>query len=134
MPSHAAGTIESKSFSFSPVEELENGNKLLRMSAMDLFHGDIEGEALAEFVALLRTDQSSKFVGVYRVSGELQGRKGSFLLEVNGSGTAKGLSTGTWNVMQGSSTASLAGLKGSGCFSFQSGGSSALSLDYEFVG
>ena len=80
MPIHANGTIENKTFSFSPVEELENGNKLLRMSAVDLFHGDIEGEALAEFVALVRTDQSNKFVGVYRVSGTLHGRKGSFLL------------------------------------------------------
>ncbi|MDA4131020.1 MAG: DUF3224 domain-containing protein [Thaumarchaeota archaeon] len=71
---------------------------------------------------------------MYRVSGEFQSRKGSFLLEVNGSGTPKGLSTGTWNVMPGSSTAGLAGLKGTGSFSFQSGGSSALSLDYEFEG
>lgn len=127
----ATGSIESKSFGFQPVEELEGGGKLVRMSAVDLFHGDIEGQATAEFVAMLAQDNSSRFAGMYKLSGALQGRRGSFLLEVSGSSDARGLSRGTWKVVPNSGTAGLAGLRGTGEFSHQSKGPSSLHLDYE---
>ena len=129
--SHASGTIESKSYNFQPLEELENGSKLLFMSAIDLFHGDIEGEARAEFVAVLFKDNTSVFAGMYRFRGTVGDRKGTFLLEVNGSSDVKGISQGRWAVVPNSGTAALVGLKGSGKFSYQSNGPSALSLDYE---
>jgi hypothetical protein len=127
----AAGTIESKTFSFQPVEELENGGRLIRMSAVDLFHGDLEAEARAEFVAMLAGDNSSNFAGMYRIAGTLQGLKGTFLLEVNGSSDTKGLSQGTWRVVPNSGTSGLAGLRGTGKFSYQSKGPSSILLDYE---
>ncbi len=131
MKGHATGTIESKNWSFQPVEELENGCKLIRMGAVDLFHGSIEGEAKAEFVAMLRSDNSSEFVGMYRISGTMDGHSGKFLLAVKGSSDSKGVSQGTWQVVPGSAYAALRGLTGSGKFRYQSGGASSFSLDYD---
>lgn len=130
MSEHATGSIESKSYNFQPIEEIGT-QKLIRMNAIDLFHGDIEGEARAEFVAVLHADNSSSFVGIYRVSGTLKGLQGTFMLEVKGMGDSKGKSEGTWNVIPNSGTKNLAGLRGSGRFSYQSKGPSSLVLDYD---
>ena len=130
MTEHASGTIESKDYKFEPVEEIDT-QKLIRMTAIDLFHGDIEGEARAEFVAILHKDNSSNFVGIYRVSGTLKGRKGAFMLEVTGAGDANGKTKGIWHVIPDSGTQSLLGLKGVGEFSYQSKGPSSLTLDFD---
>ena len=127
----AVGTIEAKTWSFEPIEELEGGSKLIRMSATDLFHGDIEGEARAEFVAMLASDQSSEFAGLYRFLGSLNGCQGTFLLNTTGASDTNGTTRGTWRVIDGSGTRELSGLKGMGAFSYQSGGPSSLTLDYD---
>lgn len=127
----ATGTIENKTWESQTVEELAGGGTLIRMTAADVFHGDIDAEARAEFVALTRTDNSSSFAGMYRISGSLSGRGGCFLLQTVGASDADGTSRGTWQVVAGSATGALAGLRGKGGFTSQPGGPSALSLDYE---
>jgi hypothetical protein len=129
---HATGTIEQETWDFQTVEEQPDGRKLVRMSATDLFHGEIEGEARAEFVALLKADASSALAGMYRVSGSVGGREGTFTLQTVGSSDAGGTSRGTWSVVPGSGTASLTGIRGDGAFRFVRGGESFLSLDYSF--
>ena len=128
----ASGTIEGKTWSFEPVEELDGGRKLIRMSATDLFHGDIEGEAKGEFVAMLGRDNSSEFAGIYLFSGDLEGREGTFLLRTVGGSDVAGLTRGEWQVVRGSGTGQLQGLNGTGEFSYSSGGPSSLSLEYRF--
>ena len=54
---------------FLPVEELNGIGNLIRMSAVDQIHEDLEAEARAELVALSRGDNSSEFAGMYRVAG-----------------------------------------------------------------
>lgn len=130
---HATGTIESKNWSFQPVEDLEDGRKLIRMSAIDLFHGSLEAEARAEFVAMLRGDKSSEFVGMYSISGSLKGQGGKFLLSVNGSSDSNGATQGTWKVVRKSGTLELSGLSGTGGFRYQSRAESYFSLDYELA-
>src|SRR5262245_21884216 len=104
---HATGTIEQETWDFQTVEERPDGRKLIRMSATDLFHGDVEGEARAEFVAVLKADASSAFAGMYRVSGSVGGREGTFALQTVGSADAGGTTSGTWSVVPGSGTDSL---------------------------
>lgn len=130
---HATGTIESKSWNFEPIEELDDGGKLIRMTAVDVFHGDIEGEAQADFVAFLRPDNSSSFAGFYRFAGSVGGCRGAFALQTTGSGTAGGLSQGNWTIASGSASGALTGLVGAGGFSYQRGGASSLWLDYQMA-
>jgi hypothetical protein len=126
----ATGTIESKTWDFEPLAELEGGRRLIRMSATDLFHGDIEGETRAEFVATLGGDNSSEFAGIYLFSGDLEGRRGTFMLRTVGASDASGFTQGEWQVVRGSGTGELEGLNGSGEFSYRSGGPSSLTLAY----
>ncbi len=127
----ATGTIEAKTWNFEPIEELGGGSKLIRMSATDLFHGDIEGEARAEFVAMVASGKSSEFAGIYRFSGSLNGRQGTFLLNATGASDTNGATRGTWRVIDGSGTRELSGVKGMGAFAYRSGGPSSLTLDYD---
>ena len=130
MATHATGSIESKTWDFQPCDETEAG-RLSRMTATDLFHGDVEGEARAEFVALLREDGSSSFAGLYVVRGSVGQRRGSFVLHATGWSGADGTSRGSWSVVDGSGTGELAGLRGTGGFVYQAGGQSSLTLDYD---
>ena len=132
MNGRATGTIEGKTWNFEPLAELDAGRKLIRMSASDLFHGDIEGEAKAEFVAMLGCDNSSEFVGMYLFSGNLVGREGTFLLRTVGGSDATGLTQEEWQVIRGSGTGELQGLNGTGEFSYRSGGPSSIGLEYGF--
>lgn len=129
---HATGSIESKTWDFQPWDEIE-GAKLSRMTATDLFHGDIEGEAKGEFTALVREDGSSSFAGLYVVRGRIGRRQGSFVLQATGSSGTDGTSRGGWSVIEGSATEDLLGLQGAGGFTYQAGQKSSLTLDYDFA-
>ena len=84
--------------------------------------------SLRHLVLTMPFDQS--FVGLQKVNGAVAGRKGSFVLQAQGTfegGTAKA----EWFVVPGSGTGELAGLKGRGGYTSGSGGSAELTLDYE---
>ena len=132
MTMHAAGSIESKTWDFQAWDEIE-GAKLSRMTATDLFHGDIEAEATGEFASLLREDGSSSFAGLYVVRGRIGRRQGSFVLRATGSSGTNGMSRGEWSVIEGSGTDELVGLQGAGGFVYQAGQKSSLTLDYDFA-
>ena len=112
------------------IEGLGNGAPLIRMTAVDLFHGDVGGEARAEFVALGRADNSSGFSGFYLFSGTAEGRHGSFALRTTGTGAAAGPGEGSWAIKPGSTVESLERMTGTGGFSHQRGVHSSLWLDY----
>jgi len=132
MTMHAIGSIESKTWDFQAWDEIE-GARLCRMTATDLFHGDIEGEARGEFAALLREDGSSSFAGLYVVRGGVGRRQGSFVLRATGSSGTDGMSCGEWSVIEGSATDELVGLYGTGEFVYLAGQRSSLTLDYDFT-
>jgi hypothetical protein len=102
------------------------------MSATDLFHGDIEAEARAEFVAMMFNDNSSNFAGLYRLTGRLGERSGGFVLQTVGHSDALGASHGKWSIVAGSGSGELSGVSGDGDFTYERGAASSLRLNYEF--
>ena len=118
MGAHAMATFEIKSWDENPFSEVEGGQKLTRASVMEVFHGDIEGEGIVEYLMAYQEGGSATFVRMERIVGRLGDKSGSFVLEGSGSyDAAAGVAKGTWLIVPGSGTGALRGLKGEGGFS-----------------
>ena len=110
MSKNAIGTFEVK---VAPLaEDKGEGSTLGRMSIDKQFHGDLEARSTGEMLtAMTEVKGSAGYVAIERVSGTLQGRKGSFVLLHRGimTGGAQELSL---TVVPDSGSGQLVGLTG----------------------
>src|ERR1017187_958051 len=110
MSKNAIGTFEVK---VAPLaEDKGEGSSLGRMSIDKQFHGDLEARSTGEMLtAMTEVKGSAGYVAIERVSGTLQGRKGSFVLLHRGimAGGAQELSL---TVVSDSGSSELLGLAG----------------------
>jgi Protein of unknown function (DUF3224) len=112
----ATATIEVSVWSPEPYDEPGDGPALVRIHVQESFTGDLSGEGIATMLQVLRTDGSASFCALERVTGSLDGRHGTFVLQDAGVLDTDGQVTGTWSVVPGSATGELAGLRGEGGF------------------
>ena len=111
----------------SPAE----GPVLARIHVAERFSGDIEADGVVEFLQAAQADGSASFVGIERLTGTLDGREGTFLLQ--DAGTVSGsVVDGDWFVVPGSGTGGLTGLRGEGSFRANLGENAQVYLDYWF--
>ena len=89
------------------------GPNLGRMSIDKQYHGDLEGPAKGEMItaAGIAVKESAAYSAVERVSGTLQGKKGSFALQHTGIMT-RGTPSLNVTVVPDSGTGELTGLTG----------------------
>lgn len=127
----ATGQTEVKTYEPIGYDELNDGPSLFENRVEETFTGDIDGEGTARVIQAARKDGSATFVGIERVCGAVGGRKGSFLLQVNGTDIGKERSA-EWFVIPGSGTGDLKGLRGEGGFKAQRGERGHIWLDYYF--
>ena len=128
---HATGRIDVKTYEPETYEEVDVGPDLVEIHVTETFSGDIEGEGVVRFLQAVREDGSASFVGVERVTGSVGGRKGTFLLQDEG--TLEGSTVkGEWFVNPGSGTGDLSGLRGEGGFEAELGQHASITLDYWF--
>jgi len=106
---HASGTFDVKLMP-QPVADSEAG--IGRMSIDKQFHGDIEGVSKGEMLSSQGFIKGSAgYVAIERVTGTLQGRKGSFVLQHNAT-MNRGTPQLNIIVLPDSGTDQLAGLSG----------------------
>jgi hypothetical protein len=115
-----------------PFDEPAEGPKLVKVHVEESFEGDISASGVATFLQVLQPDGSGSFCGLERVSGSIDGRAGTVVLEDAGTLTADGSVSGTWSVVPGSGTADLTGLRGNGGFSAALGQNADVELTYWF--
>ena len=127
----AAAVITVRKYEPAAYEEPADGPVLTRIHVEESFSGDITGDGVVEFLQAARADGSASFVGIERVTGELGGRRGTFLLQDAGT-VAANIVSGDWFVIPGSGTGQLAGLRGQGGFRASLGESAQVNLDYWF--
>ena len=127
----ASGKIQVKSWDTIPFDT-GAGASLNEIRVTEDFVGDITGEGVARMLQTLRADGSASFVAVERVTATLDGRKGSFVLQDEGS-LAGNQVKGTWFVVEGSGTGDLTGLRGEGGFEAELGQHAAYTLAYWFA-
>jgi hypothetical protein len=108
---HASGTFDVK---LAPRGNGDNadGTSLGRMSIDKTYYGPLAGTARGEMLsAMTATKDSAGYVALERVSGALDGRKGTFMLQHSGT-MNRGAQHLTISVVPDSGTGELAGLAG----------------------
>lgn len=103
--------LKIESWDEKPYRQLGDGGKLTRADIVLSGPGDGLTSASSEGLMFYRADGTSSYVTVMHITGTLDGRQGSFVLQGHGSydgSTARGQS----HVVAGSGTGELAGLSG----------------------
>jgi hypothetical protein len=127
----AASTFKIESWDEKPYAGIAGGAKVTQAGVKQAFSGDLEGEGTVQWLMCYRPDQTADFVGLQQISGQLDGRSGSFvLLQTAGKFDGKE-ARGSLSVVPGSGTGELQGLRGTGEFSAPHGGETSMTLDYE---
>ena len=115
----------------SAYDEPAQGPVLTRIHVEERFSGDIDGDGVVEFLQAARANGPASFVGIERITGQLGGRRGTFLLQDAGT-VQDDIVSGDWFVITGSGTGELTGLRGEGGFRANLGEGAEVHLDYWF--
>ena len=106
---HATGRFEVK---LTPQTTDDKDTALGRMSIDKQFHGDIEGTSKGEMLTgMTSVKGSAGYVAIEKVSGTLQGKRGTFILQHTGT-MNRGVPQLSITVVPDSGTDELAGLAG----------------------
>jgi Protein of unknown function (DUF3224) len=127
--SQGTGTFKVKSWDEKPLLEAEGETKVNHASVAQSLSGVIEGESQIEYVIAYPSTTYALFVGIQKVSGRIDGKAGTFGLEVRG--TWEGATAGgTLAVVPSSGTGALSGLSGRG--TYQSTGPQDGTITFEY--
>jgi hypothetical protein len=134
MSTHAIGRFAVQTWDEHPYDEQEGTASLTRATVTETYTGDLAGEGHTEMLMVACDDGSARYSTLTRIIGQLGGRSGSFVLQVQGQ-YADGVARGTWTVVPGSATGDLRGLRGSGGYgpAEDDEHSAATTLDYDFA-
>ena len=112
------------------------GRRLARASVNNTFSGGVEAAGTAcEFSIVYVSETTGTFTGMELLQGQLDGRKGAFAWEERGSFDADGTVHCTFEVVPGSGTEELTGLRGTGNYTAAQGETSVrYTFEYELDG
>ncbi|MGH7571608.1 MAG: DUF3224 domain-containing protein [Gemmatimonadota bacterium] len=128
MTNRASGAFDVK-LTPQATDDGEGAN-LARMSIDKQFHGDLEATSRGEMLsASTGIEGSAGYVAIERVSGTLDGRRGTFILQHSGTMT-RGAPELTVTVVPDSGTDQLEGLAGNMVINIADG---EHSYDFEYI-
>jgi hypothetical protein len=113
MTQHASGPFEVKVTPQKPDTQIARSANLGRLTIDKRYHGDLEASAKGEMLATQsEVKGSAGYVALERVTGKLQGRSGSFVLQHSAT-MKRGAPESSITVVPDSGTGELTGLSGS---------------------
>jgi hypothetical protein len=124
------GTFDVTSWNEEQTPGLEATAKVVTARIGLRFRGGVEAETAFDAVMTYLDDGSAKYVGHQRVVGKIGDKSGTFVLQGIGTFDGKEART-TLEVIEGSSTGDLTGIRGTGSWAAPIGSSGTFSLDYE---
>jgi len=126
----ARGSFNVASWDEKPYHEDASG-KLTLAIVSQTFAGDVSGRGDARWLMSYRPDGTAHFVGLQLVDGQVDGRRGSFVLETIGDFDGR---SATWKarVVDGSADGDLRGMRGAGSFGAEHGPEATYEIDLEF--
>ena len=128
MTPHATCTFDITAWEPQEYDDQENV-KLTRTRLTKTFQGELEGASAAELLMVGAPSGSAAYVGIERITGQLQGRSGSFVLIHDASMSSDGQSL-SLTIMRDSGTGALRGIRGAGSIIIDADGGHTLTLDY----
>jgi hypothetical protein len=129
MAEHASGTFDVKLAPQGTPDKAE-GSTLGRMSIDKQYHGDLDATGKGEMLtAGTDVKGSAGYVAIEQVTGTLNGRKGSFVLQHSGT-MAHGALQLDIHVVPDSGTGQLAGLAGKLTITIAPDGKHSYTFDY----
>jgi hypothetical protein len=125
------GAFQVLSWDENPYESGEGGPRLTEAVVGQRFEGDLEGDGQARWLMCYRPDGTAAFVGLQRINGTIDGRRGVAVFQTTGSFDGK---VARWSaeVVEGSATEELEGLAGGGTFEAPMGSTASFTLDVHF--
>ncbi|MGA4956598.1 DUF3224 domain-containing protein [Streptomyces lavendulocolor] len=96
--------------------------RLAHASVTNTFTGGIEAAATTcVYTIAYATDKTGTYTGMELLTGRLDGREGTFVVEERGTFEADGSVSCVFEVVPGTATGALAGLRGTGSFTARHG-------------
>jgi len=130
MTAQAKGTFTVAGWEENTYQELESGGKLTKAHVTFGFDGDLQAQGGWEAVMCYQHDGTASFTGYQHVTGDLGGRRGSFVVRADGDFSG-GQARTIWEVVDGSATGDLHGLRGTGTAVTTGGSGGDFTLEYE---
>jgi hypothetical protein len=130
MTAHADGTFTVTSWDENTYQELDGDAKLTKATVSFDFSGDLKAQGNWDAVMCYLNDGTAVYTGYQRMTGQVGGRDGSFVLRADGAFAASEART-QWQVVEGSGTGGLATLRGTGSSVAGSGTEGTFSLEYD---
>ncbi|MGW5507011.1 DUF3224 domain-containing protein [Streptomyces albogriseolus] len=117
-----AGHFTFADWKESPVSPEDAFPRLAHATVVNAFSGGIEAEStVCGYAIAYDTAATGAFAGMELVTGRVDGRAGAFVLEERGRFDSDGTVHCTFEVVEGSGTGELAGLRGTGGFTYRHG-------------
>lgn len=131
MKHHATGPFEVQLIPQKADNPYAEGAGIGRLALDKRFHGALEATSQGEMIAF-RTSiaDSAGYVALERVTGTLDGRAGSFVLQ-HSSTMHRGVATQSITVVPDSGTDALTGLSGAMTITIAAGGAHSYAFDYD---
>jgi Protein of unknown function (DUF3224) len=130
MATHVEGTFKLTGWEEAPYEDLGGDSKLTRARIDQDFSGGIAASGSAQNLMFYRAGGTAAFVGLQRMTGQVDGHPGSFMLQSEGTFDG-GEATTRWLVIPGSGTDELQGLRGEGTAVAPHGPDGSYTFDYD---
>jgi len=131
MSQRACGAFEVKVVPQKPDTQIARAANLGRLTIDKRFHGDLEGISKGEMLATqTEVPGSAGYVAMERVTGTLEGRQGSFVLQHSAT-MSRGAPTSSITVVPDSGTGDLKGITGRMTITVTTDGGHTYEFDYK---
>ena len=129
MPTHAAGSFIIDSWDEETLDELAGG-RMFRVRIGKTFSGDLTGMSVGWMTMAMMPGDNAAYVGFERITAELGGQAGTFVLHHNAAMSPAGPQA-SWLIVPGSGTGELAGISGAATIDRHEDGTHTYTLDYD---
>jgi hypothetical protein len=120
-----AGTFHTMSWDEEQYDAAPGHPKFTHARVTHELHGAIKGEASICYLLSYRPDHAATFVGFAMVTGTIEGKTGSFVMQDIGT-FENGVAKGRWTILAGLGSGALRSIRGDGHFAASSAGASYL--------
>lgn len=109
------GTLKVVSWDEQQYDAAAGQPKFTHARVVHELGGAIEGEVSICYLMVYRPDESASFVGLGMLTGSIDGRDGSFVVQDTGT-YENGVAKGRWTILPGLGSGALRDVRGDGHF------------------